>query len=230
MAPRKLTPKMALMMLWAVVVYLGWLVGSFLAAGTIAWPIGWAYFALLACGLVAHRLYVKRKNADLLRRRQEIGKGSKRWDIVWNLAFWPLMAMVAIVAGLDARHGWSPMPAWLWPVGALIFASALFLSGWAMGVNPHFEGTVRIQEERGHRVIDTGPYRCIRHPGYVGLALWALATPFLLLSWSAFIPAGAVAAWLVLRTALEDSTLRRELDGYAEYAKRVRSRLLPMIW
>jgi protein-S-isoprenylcysteine O-methyltransferase Ste14 len=218
------------MMVYAALVFPAWVVAPFLAAGTLLWPAGWAYFAVLVCGLMVHRWHVTRKNAELLRRRQQIGKGSKRWDVIWNLLFWPLMAMVAVVAGLDTRHGWSPMPAWLWPVGLLVFASALSLSAWAMGVNPHFEGTVRIQADRGHRVIDVGPYGRIRHPGYVGLALWALATPCLLLSWSAFAAAAAVASWLVVRTVLEDSTLRRELTGYDEYTRRVRYRLVPGVW
>lgn len=88
----------------------------------------------------------------------------------------------------------------------------------------------RIQHDRGHRVIDQGPYRVIRHPGYVGVALWALAGPCLLCSWAALAPAGAVVLWLVLRTALEDALLRRELPGYADYAARVRWRWLPGVW
>jgi protein-S-isoprenylcysteine O-methyltransferase Ste14 len=99
-----------------------------------------------------------------------------------------------------------------------------------MGVNPFFEKTVRIQTERGHRVIDTGPYRFVRHPGYLGFFGWGLSTPLLLGSWWAFLPALLSMVSLVIRTALEDRTLREELAGYREYASKVRYRLIPGIW
>jgi len=174
---------------------------------------------------------VARRNPSLRIRRRTIGGDTKRWDLAWVAAFWPLMAAVAIVAGLDrAAHGGRTLPLVAWPSGLAAFAGAMAISARAMAVNPFFEGTVRIQREAGHRVVDAGPYRVVRHPGYVGLAGWALASPLLLLSLRAFVPALAAAAWVVLRTALEDATLRRELDGYAGYVRRVRYRLLPGIW
>jgi protein-S-isoprenylcysteine O-methyltransferase Ste14 len=224
------TRAMLLMMIWAAIVYPGWIVGSFVAAGTIAWAHGWSFYAALLCALVLHRSYVARRNPELRQHRKDIGAGTKRWDMVWNLLFWPLMAAIAIVAGLDFRFGWAPMPLWLWPLGLLLLASGFAISAWAMSVNPFFEGTVRIQKERGQHVVEAGPYRRVRHPGYVGLCLWALASPFLLGSWIALIPAGVVVCWIVLRTALEDLTLRRELPGYADFAGRVRFRLLPGLW
>ena len=84
--------------------------------------------------------------------------------------------------------------------------------------------------ERGHRVIDAGPYRYIRHPGYVGFAGWILATPLLLGSWWAFIPSIISIVALIIRTSFEDRTLREELNGYAAYAERVRYRLIPNVW
>jgi protein-S-isoprenylcysteine O-methyltransferase Ste14 len=210
-----------------VLSYLAWFVGPFVAAGTTSWPRAWMYFAVLAIGLVAHRTYVARRNPDLRRHRREIGTGTKRWDIAWNLVFWWLMASVPIVAGLDYGRAFTPMPDALWFVGFALFACAMSLSAWAMGVNPHFEGTVRIQTEREHRVVTRGPYAAVRHPGYVGLILWALATPFLLTSWSALAPAAVVVAWIVVRTVAEDELLRRELDGYEAYRRRVPARLVP---
>jgi protein-S-isoprenylcysteine O-methyltransferase Ste14 len=99
-----------------------------------------------------------------------------------------------------------------------------------MGVNPFFEKTVRIQTERGHRVIDTGPYNFVRHPGYLGFFGWNLSAPMLLGSWWAFIPAVLSVISIVIRTALEDRTLRAELDGYEEYVRRIRYRLIPGVW
>lgn len=201
------------------------------AAGTIRWARGWAYVALLVLSLSAHRVYVAHRNPGLLARRQRIGEGTKSWDKVWNALFWPLMLSVVTTSALDVeRFHASVMPPALWLLGALMLSGGMALSAWAMGSNPYFEGTVRIQTELDHRVIDTGPYAWIRHPGYVGLILWALATPFLLGSWYALAPAGVVTGWIVLRTALEDATLRRELAGYDAYTRRVRYRLVPRLW
>jgi protein-S-isoprenylcysteine O-methyltransferase Ste14 len=99
-----------------------------------------------------------------------------------------------------------------------------------MASNTHFESYVRIQEDRAHKPVSSGPYQYVRHPGYVGMALSALSIPLTLGSWWALIPAGIAALLIVIRTALEDKTLHTELQGYAEYAKKVRYRLLPGIW
>jgi len=96
--------------------------------------------------------------------------------------------------------------------------------------NGYFEQFVRIQEERGHRVVSTGPYRFARHPGYLGAILGALATPLMLGSAWSFIPAGLICLLFVVRTGLEDRTLRRELPGYEEYTRHTRFRLVPLVW
>jgi protein-S-isoprenylcysteine O-methyltransferase Ste14 len=218
------------MIFWNIIAFAAWLTGPFIAAGTLTWVRGWIYFSVLALGLAAHQIYIRRNNPELVRQRQRIGAGTKRWDLIWVPPFWSLMAAVPIVAGLGVRWAWETMPTWVWPIGVVLLSAGLAISAWAMSENPHFEGTARIQREREHRVVASGPYRYIRHPGYVGLGLWALAMPPLLLSRPAVIPAGAVVAWLVLRTVLEDSMLQRELAGYAEYARRVRYRMLPGVW
>ncbi|HET6438615.1 MAG TPA: NnrU family protein [Anaeromyxobacter sp.] len=214
---------------WIVLVFAGWLIGPFLAAGRVTWLRGWAHLVLLAACLAAHRAFVVRRNPPLVRRRARVGAGSKRWDLWWNALYWPLFAATAVLAGLGVRRGASS-PTWTWPAGAALLVLGLGLSAAAMAVNPFFEGTVRIQLEEGQWPVDAGPYRCIRHPGYAGLLLWALATPLLLGSLFAFLPAAATAAWVVLRTALEDRVLVRELAGYADYARRVPRRLVPGVW
>jgi protein-S-isoprenylcysteine O-methyltransferase Ste14 len=206
----------------------GWLVALFGAAGTLRWSTGWLFVAVLALGLLLHRTYVARHNPYLQKKRQSIGEGTKTWDKVWLVVFWPLMLLIPLVAGVDVvRAQGMPLPKWAWPVGATLFGAGMSVSAWAMGANPFFEGTVRIQP--GQRVIETGPYRYIRHPGYVGLIQWALRMPLLLLS-RAFVPAVVAAAWVVVRTALEDATPRRELAGYGQYAARVHHRLVPGLW
>ena len=99
-----------------------------------------------------------------------------------------------------------------------------------MVVNPFFEKTVRIQTDRGHRVIDRGPYAYVRHPGYLGFVGWILAAPLLLLSAWAVVPSFLAVLGIVIRTALEDRTLKLELPGYTDYAARVHYRLIPRLW
>jgi protein-S-isoprenylcysteine O-methyltransferase Ste14 len=215
---------------WNVAMFAAWVAAPFAVAGRVSWVAGWAHLGAVVAGLLAHGAWVARRNPELRRHRRSVGPGTKRWDLVWNLLHWPLMASIALAAGLEARRGPSPLPPALFGAGLLLLGAGMAVNAWAMAVNPFFEGTVRVQAERGHRVVDAGPYRLVRHPGYLGLVLWALGSPFLLLSVWALAPAVLAAAWVVLRTALEDATLRRELDGYSDYARRVRFRLVPGLW
>ena len=204
----------------------------FFAAGRVNWLAGWAYVGLLTFGQTISALYLWRKNPELLKRRATIGKGTKTWDKIC-LAFFGLTYLATVLVGaVDAgRYGPSTMPGWLWLSGAALYVVFLLLLTWSMAVNPHFEKTVRIQEDRGHRVIDSGPYRIVRHPGYVAAILgFILSTPLLLGSWWALIPAVGAVGCLVVRTILEDRTLRKELPGYDDYTRRVRWRLIPGLW
>jgi protein-S-isoprenylcysteine O-methyltransferase Ste14 len=106
--------------------------------------------------------------------------------------------------------------------GGLIF--------WAIRTNAYLGRMVRIQQDRGHRVVTGGPYRYVRHPMYVGIILLFPCMALFLGSWWAFVPAVLIGALMVIRTALEDDTLQAELTGYAEYAQRVRYRLVPGLW
>jgi protein-S-isoprenylcysteine O-methyltransferase Ste14 len=107
---------------------------------------------------------------------------------------------------------------------------AAALIAWAIRSNRFFSSVVRIQKDRGHVVVTAGPYGFIRHPGYTGISAFTLATPLILNSRWAFVPAIATAAMSVLRTVLEDRTLHNELDGYADYARRVKYKLVPAVW
>lgn len=200
------------------------------AAGTLRWPRGWLELVAVTGGLALHGRYVRAKNPVLREVRRRLGQGTQRWDLAWNPLFWLLMLSAPVSAGIEFRHlgtslglGWAAL-------GLTLLAGALALSARAMAVNPFFEGSVRIQRDRGQRVIDLGPYARVRHPGYVGLCGWALSAPLLLGSTWACVPAVLTVGWVVLRTALEDALLRAQLDGYSDYARRVRSRLLPGLW
>ena len=204
----------------------------FWVAGRWDWVAGWAFILLLTCGYGFQWFYIARKDRELIRRREELGEGTKAWDRACLAVFGLSLLAVMFVGALDAgRFQWSAMPWWLWFVGAALFVLHIWIFTWAMSVNTFFEKTVRIQTDRGHQVIDTGPYRFVRHPGYASTIFGPIiGMPLLLGSWWAFLPAVLSALGVIVRTALEDHTLQRELPGYAEYAQRTRYRLLPGIW
>lgn len=206
----------------------------FLAAWTLKWGWGWAYYAILALATLIGRALVLRRHPELLAERASYRtkKDAKKWDQV-------LVRIVAlygptltwIVAGLDHRRQWSPdiRPILHWFGLAVVLLGTLF-SNWAMVVNQFFAAVVRIQHDRGHKVVRDGPYRVVRHPGYAGgLYVW-LATPLVLGALWAYVPAFLTICAIVVRTALEDRTLLAELAGYDKYALSTRYRLLPGVW
>jgi protein-S-isoprenylcysteine O-methyltransferase Ste14 len=203
----------------------------FAVAGRLDWPQAWGYLAVTAVLEVANELVLWRLAPETLRRRGTSGSGVAGFDRVFAVLWLALLVVTAVVAGLDAgRFGWSSLPAWLFVAGAAVLCAAEAFGTWAEVVNTHFEQFVRIQADRGHRVVSTGPYRVVRHPGYLAAIVGALVTPLLLGSAWAFAPAVAVAVLFVVRTGLEDAFLRRDLPGYAEYAARTRHRLVPFVW
>ena len=137
---------------------------------------------------------------------------------------------VVFTGDLSTPAGWLGSPGFVWLIGATVFVSGSILVTWSMIANPFFEKTVRIQREHGHRVIDSGTYAYVRHPGYVGFSAMCLSTPVLLGSVPTALPIAVLELLLVTRTLLEDRMLQAELPGYAEYATKVRSRLIPRVW
>jgi len=202
----------------------------FVNAPRLGWTLGWIYVGIIVATLTINMTCLLRWNPDLIRRRMRVSKFSKTWDKVWAVLFGVAMIAIYVVAVMEARDRVSSAPGAAWLLGLAIFVPGWALAIWSMVVNPFFEKTVRIQTDHGHRVIDTGPYAYMRHPGYVGFAGWMLSTPLLLASAWAFIPALISVVLLVIRTELEDRTLHEELPGYAEYASRVRFRLIPGVW
>jgi protein-S-isoprenylcysteine O-methyltransferase Ste14 len=136
-----------------------------------------------------------------------------------------------LTAGLDKRFAWSSQIPLMWVViGAVIYLAGFTLTIWAMAANRFFSAVVRIQSERGHTVQTGGPYRVVRHPGYLGIIIYLCGLPVFLESFWSYIPAIIIILLTTLRTALEDGTLKKELVGYTEYAGRVRFRLVPGVW
>jgi protein-S-isoprenylcysteine O-methyltransferase Ste14 len=173
-----------------------------------------------------------RMSPETIAERAKAGPGMKDWDkLVGGLFAVAYFVLLLLVAGLDERYGWTgALPTGAHVAGAVAFGMGYALVSWSMVSNAYFSTVVRIQEERGHAVVDTGPYGIVRHPGYVGALLQALTAPLLLGSLWAFIPAAVAAMAMLARTALEDRALRQELAGYPQYAQRVRYRLLPGVW
>lgn len=206
-----------------------WL-GLFLwAAGRWDWPWPWLFSGIFVLFDIGTAIFV---DPSLLVERASRHANTKRWDTFFVLFAAFLLPMGAgIVAGLDYRFGWGPEVSvtvqWLATAfAALGFAIVL----WSMWANSYFSTVVRIQEDRGHQVATGGPYRIVRHPGYIGASMFTIALGLMCGSvWGMLI--GVAAALLyVLRTAREDATLIEELPGYAQYAQQTRYRLLPGIW
>jgi protein-S-isoprenylcysteine O-methyltransferase Ste14 len=201
----------------------------FITAGTFEWFWAWMLALVMLAGTALGVLLL---DPGLIEERTGVKKGYERRD--FPLAFimgrlGPLA--VIVVAGLDFRFGWSGLFPDIYAVLGLVFILVGYAPMfWAMRENRFFSGVVRIQQERGHHVVTTGPYRFVRHPGYSGSIIWMLAIPFALESYWALIPAVATVIVVVVRTAFEDDTLKRELEGYTEYAHRVCYRLLPGVW
>jgi len=197
------------------------------------WWEAWVYAAIGVLGFFVSRTLAARRHPDLLSER---ARGLRQEDAkAWDKVLAPAVALgagsIPLVAGLDARFGWSPSFGLPIKVLALVVILAGYaLSSYALIENRFFSGAVRLQTDRGHRVVSSGPYRWVRHPGYAGGLLAHLATPVFLDAGWAFVPALVIAILTVVRTELEDKALQEQLEGYREYARRVRYRLLPGLW
>ena len=200
----------------------------------LAWWQGWLYSVLFLLIRIGSRFLAEKRHPGLMTEREKFGKDQnvKPWDKV--LA--PLMAIslsfpLFIVAGFDHRFRWSPeFPTWLSILGLILITFGYAFASWAIIENRFFSSVTRIQKERGHVVCDSGPYRFVRHPGYAGNIL---ALPGIVLAlgsvWT-IIPVIVALIIAVIRTALEDKTLQKDLSGYMDYVQRVRYRLIPGIY
>lgn len=205
----------------------------FLSSWRFDWVMAWIYTGTFAVVLTAITIYQELGNPDLVEERSEFKprEGVQRWDVILSAVARLSLLSSYVVAGLDVRFGWKPEI----PPVVQIAAFALGLLGgglvaWAMAANRYAAVYARIQQERGHVVATTGPYRFVRHPFYVGVITFALMIPLALGSLWALVPGVLAALLFIVKTAAEDRMLRAGLPGYAEYAQRTRYRLLPGIW
>lgn len=206
----------------------------FLAAGTLDWPMAWVYSVIVVVVAIASRVLLVTRHPDLAAERGRFtsGEGAKHWDKVLVPIVALLLPLVElVVCGLDYRwNGPGRIALAVQIAAAVLMAAGYALGLWALLTNRFFSTVVRIQRERGHTVVSSGPYRLVRHPGYAGGLLYYVATPLMLGTPWGLVPAAVEVVLLVLRTALEDRTLQAELPGYVDYARRVHYRLIPGVW
>jgi len=192
------------------------------------WVVAGTYFVLMTGAGV----WTLRSAPDLGRERVRAiahpGSLHERLILIWA----PIsLVSLIVVAALDGgRFRWSHVPLWIEIAGFCLMAGYIALNVWAARSNPFLSATAHVQEDRGHRVVVSGPYRYIRHPMYAGVCLLGLGVPLALGSFWALIPGGLVALTFIYRTWQEDRFLKANLPGYREYALKTRSRLIPGIW
>jgi len=202
----------------------------FVSAGRADLPLFWAYLVVMAIPALAATVVTYRNNPEQLRQQTRPATGGEDrltvpLFVVSFLAHW-------VIAGLDVgRFHWSSsVPVALQVIGLIGFGCGFGLVAWSTLVNQFYVGVVRIQDERGQQVITGGPYRFVRHPGYIGWILFYLCSGLALGSWLSILPAALPALATIRRTIIEDRMLHTSLSGYPEYAQRVRYRLIPGVW
>jgi protein-S-isoprenylcysteine O-methyltransferase Ste14 len=203
----------------------------FVSAGRLDWTWAWVYLIICVVFMLINGSIMLRTSPETIAERGR-PKETKNWDkVVSGLYALAVYLVLPLVAGLDVRFSWTKEVSISWHImGAVLLVAGLVLSAWAMIENAYFSTAVRIQSERGHTVCCTGPYRYVRHPGYVGFILQAISLPILLGTLWALVPGIAAAVFMGIRTYLEDRTLQTDLPGYQDYVKEVRYRLVPGIW
>jgi protein-S-isoprenylcysteine O-methyltransferase Ste14 len=205
----------------------------FLAAGTVAWPAGWAFLVLFFGFTVALSMWLLRNSPELLTERMTgIGKpDQKSWDKVFFAAANVFFLAWLVIMPLDAvRFHWSQVPGWLQVVGALLLLCSFYLFFLTFRENAYLSPAVRVQADRGQSVVSTGPYRYVRHPMYATALIFLGGTTLLLGSWYGFSLVLVLAVAIAFRAVQEERTLRAELAGYDAYIAQVKYRLIPYLW
>ncbi len=203
----------------------------FISAGRVDYWQGLVYVAI---GLLMFVLNytVLRVDSELLMERSKPGEGVKKWDkTILGISFLVTISMY-ILAGLDSgRYHWSPDFHWgIYLIGINLTISGQLLFLVAQHQNKFFSSTVRIQTDRKHLVCETGVYKIVRHPAYLGSVIQSLGFPLFFGSLWSIIPIVLMIILLITRTYLEDKTLMVELNGYREYSYKTRYRIIPYVW
>lgn len=200
----------------------------FVSSWTLKWSWAWLFMITQITILVINYLVLPR---ELMAERGRKKKDVKKWDKrLMTIALIPFFG-VYILSGQDYRFKWSPiLNTGAHILGLIMLFLGTMLFTWSMVSNKFFSTVVRIQDDRGHSLAAGGPYRYLRHPGYTGYIVGAIATPLALGSVYALTMSFLIIIIFIIRTYLEDQTLLSELEGYKEYAQKVKYRLIPFIW
>lgn len=204
----------------------------FISAGRTDLPRACFFFGLYFVSLFLNMVIFLKFNPEVIRGRSLIIRGEMEWwDKIFGVFYTVFILTMFTICGLDVgRFNISSTGVEFFAVGMIIFAVGWVFVAWSMVENKFFEATVRIQKERDQRVVSTGPYAIVRHPGYVGMILFYGCAPFIIGSLYGLIPALLLAFAFIFRTHFEDKFLYEELPGYEEYTRKVKYRLLPFIW
>ena len=216
----------------SVGVFVAFALALFLPAGTLAWPAGWLFLVLFFGFYLGVTVWLFKHNPGLLQERMQLGSSDQKG---WDKVLFPLLLAFPfvwlMVIAIDAvRFHWSPLPNWLQGVGVLVLLGSFYLLFLTFRENTYLPTVVRIQADRGHTVVNTGPYHYVRHPMYTGMLAFVIGTPLLLGSGYGIL--GGLLFMLILarRAVLEEQTLRHELGGYPAYMAQVKYRLIPYLW
>jgi protein-S-isoprenylcysteine O-methyltransferase Ste14 len=224
-------PILPIMILKSIFGILFFIALLFIPAGRLDWIEGWLFLGFYLIGVTYFFVRTYRKDPGLLIERSKTRKNTEKWDKVIIYIYSILLFLMIIFISLDAgRFQWSPVligfkiSAWVLCLPVLMF------SYWAISVNTFASQFVRVQDDRGHRVIDRGPYRYVRHPMYTGLIITIICIPLMLGAWYGLIFSVLIGILFVIRTIREDRTLCEKLEGYKEYTEKVKYRLIPLTW
>lgn len=212
---------------------MGLFLGSILLSGAaeMSWHRAWIFLIINSLCMIITSSVLALKVPELIDERRKKHTDEKTWDKPLVLGYFSMYFPLFIVCALDKRFTWSGLvPPWISLIALCLIAAGSMMGTWASLVNPHLETYVRIQRDRNHHVCTAGPYHFIRHPTYAGLALFFAAAPVALGTVWGLIPGSIAIVFLIIRTILEDKTLREELSGYQDYARAVRFRWIPGIW
>jgi protein-S-isoprenylcysteine O-methyltransferase Ste14 len=199
----------------------------FLPAGTIDYWEAWVYLAILLIPMVIVMFYFVMKAPEFLVHRMEFKEKKSEQKIIVSLAYIPFL-LAFILPGIDIRFGWSKVP-----IAIIVVSEILVILGYLFVVlvfkeNQYASRIIEVQQ--GQKVIQSGPYKLVRHPMYMGASLMYLASPLALGSYWAIIPAIFIIPIFIARIINEESILTKELEGYSEYKLKTRYRLIPGIW